>query len=599
MIRVAHVATVDITHRFLLIAQLRRLRDEGFDVTAISAPGPFSGDLTAEGIAFVPWPHATRAWSPLRDIRAFAELIGILRRGRFDVVHTHTPKPGLLGRLAGRIAGVPIVVNTVHGYYALPEDPLSRRLPVLALEWIAARFSNLELFQSGEDLSWARRLRLVSRRKSALLGNGTDLSRFDPSAIPPARTAEVRRALGIDPTAPVVGTVGRMVAEKGYLEFFEAARAVRRKLPDVRFLAVGPDDPAKDDAIGGDVVADASGDVTFAGFRTDMPEIFSTLDVFVLASWREGVPRSAIEAAAMGTPLVLTDIRGCREVARSGIEGLLIRRGDAKGLTSAILQLLGDPQLRATMASRARERAVDRFDERRVAEMVVREYRRLLRETGTAARTLDQEGLLDVRIRGARTEDVPSIVRLHMKVIPPTAFLPLLGPGFMSQIFRAHIEDPESVAVVAERNGEIIGYSTGVASLSAFRRRFLVRRGIPAAVAAAPRLAHPRVLRKVLETGRYPEKTRGLPDAEWNFIGVKAGTAWGLGPELGRETLDGLSERGVREVKCYVADDNKVMDWMLRRMGFELVGDVALHEGQPSSVYVMALDAADRRGSAS
>ena len=99
-------------------------------------------------------------------------------------------------------------MNTVHGYYALPEDPLSRRLPVLTLEWIAARFSDLELFQDEEDLVWARRMRLVSRSKSALLGNGTDLSRFDPSVIPPARTAELRRELGIDPEAPVVGTVG-------------------------------------------------------------------------------------------------------------------------------------------------------------------------------------------------------------------------------------------------------------------------------------------------------------------------------------------------------------------------------------------------------
>ena len=599
MIRVAHVATVDITHRFLLIAQLRRLRDEGFDVTAISAPGPFSGELEAEGIAFEPWLHATRAWSLIQDVRAFGELIRILRRGRFDVVHTHTPKPGFMGRLAARIAGVPLVVNTVHGYYALPEDPLSRRLPVLTLEWIAARFSDLELFQSEEDLAWARRMRLVSRSKSALLGNGTDLSRFDPSVVPPARTAELRQELGIDSDAPVVGTVGRMVAEKGYLEFVEAARAVRRKVPDVRFLAVGPDDPAKDDAIGGDVIARASNDVTFAGFRTDMPEIFSMLDVFVLASWREGVPRSAIEAAAMGTPLVLTDIRGCREVARSGIEGLLIRRGDTKALTSAILEFLEDPQLRATMGLRARERAVDHFDERRVAEMIVREYRRLLPETRPGGRTLDLEGLRDVRIRLARRDDVPSVVRLHMKVIPATAFLPLLGPGFMSQIFHAHIEDPESVAVVAERGGEIIGYSTGVASLSVFRKRFLVRRGILAAVAAAPRLVRPTVLRKVLETARYPEKTRGLPEAEWNFIGVKPGTAPGLGPELGRETLVGLAERGVHEVKGYVAHDNKVMHWMLQRMGFKLVGDVAMHEGQPSSVYVIALDGADRRGSES
>jgi glycosyltransferase involved in cell wall biosynthesis len=131
-IRVAHVATVDLTVRFLLLSQLRRLRDEGYDVTAISAPGPWVGEIEAEGIRFVPWTSATRAWDPRADARAFAELLRTFRRERFDVVHTHSPKPGVLGRIAARAAGVPCVVNTVHGYWATPEDRPARRVPVMA-----------------------------------------------------------------------------------------------------------------------------------------------------------------------------------------------------------------------------------------------------------------------------------------------------------------------------------------------------------------------------------------------------------------------------------------------------------------------------------
>ena len=109
------MATIDATVRVLLLPQLRRLVREGFEVSAISAPGPWSSELASEEIRHIPWHNATRAWNPRADARAFAELIGILRRERFDVVHTHTPKPGILGRVGARAVGVPCVVNTVHG----------------------------------------------------------------------------------------------------------------------------------------------------------------------------------------------------------------------------------------------------------------------------------------------------------------------------------------------------------------------------------------------------------------------------------------------------------------------------------------------------
>ena len=382
--RVAHVATVDITHRFLLLPQLLGLRDEGFEVTAISASGPYVGDLEAQGIRHIPWRDATRSWAPGSDLRAYRALRDLFLRERFDLVHTHTPKAALLGRVAARRTGVPAVVNTVHGYWASPDHPFRRRLPVLSLEWLGARFSDVELFQSAEDLAWARRRHIVRRDQGMWLGNGTDLTLYRPSAVPRKRVVELRAQLGISEGELVVGTVGRMVAEKGYREFFQAARMVRSALPRVRFLAVGEPDASKDDAIGPDEISTASHDVIFTGWRTDVRDLLGIMDVFVLASWREGMPRSAIEAAAMGLPLVLTDIRGSREVAEDGLQAMLVPVREPDALANAIRRLLDDAGLRVKMGDEARRRAEQVFDERRVVALVLGIYRQLLEGSSVA-----------------------------------------------------------------------------------------------------------------------------------------------------------------------------------------------------------------------
>ena len=161
-----------------------------------------------------------------------------------------------------------------------------------------------EGYELRSPLDWARRIGIVHPRRSVLLGNGVDLSRFDPSLFPVELVRSLRRELGIPEQAFVVGTVARLVSEKGYREFFRAAASVRARFPEAMFLAVGPADPEKADQIGQEEVRRASRDVIFAGHRVDIPALLALMDVFVLASWREGVPRSAIEAAAAGKALV-------------------------------------------------------------------------------------------------------------------------------------------------------------------------------------------------------------------------------------------------------------------------------------------------------
>ncbi len=220
--RLVHVTTTDMSLAWLLGPQLAAFGAAGYEVIGVSAPGPFVDGLTQLGVTHVPWAHATRAMAPGRDLLAGAELYRILRRLRPDIVHTHNPKPGWWGRPAARLARVPVVVNTVHGLYALPSDPRPKRAMVYALERAAAACSDGELVQNPEDVVQLERLRVPASRLH-LLGNGIDLARFDPDRDRERRRDAARRVFGAGPDEVVVGVVGRLVAEKGLAEVLAAA----------------------------------------------------------------------------------------------------------------------------------------------------------------------------------------------------------------------------------------------------------------------------------------------------------------------------------------------------------------------------------------
>jgi glycosyltransferase involved in cell wall biosynthesis len=334
--------------------------------------------LEADGIRHVPAPHLTRSWTPATDVRALAELRSLLRRERPAIVHTHNPKSGVLGRVAARAARVPVIVNTVHGLYDQEGLSRGRRATVARAERAAMRLSSHELFQSQEDLERAVRERMVPAARASWLGNGVDLTRFDGARTDAGTVARLRAGWG---GAPVVGAVGRLVAEKGYPELFDAWRRVRTTHHDAVLVVVGPEEPEKEDALEPHVIRGARDDgVVFhgEGTREEMPALYAAFDLFVLASHREGMPRSAIEASAMRLPVVATDIRGCREVVDDGVTGRLVPVRDAGTLAAAIGGLLEDRAVAGAMGVAGRERALDLFDESAVVERTLQVYRRLM-----------------------------------------------------------------------------------------------------------------------------------------------------------------------------------------------------------------------------
>jgi len=233
---------------------------------------------------------------------------------------------------------------------------------------------------SGEDEQTALRRRIVaSGRVERIHSVGVDARRFGPSATPSVSRAD----LGLRPGDRVVGFVGRLVREKGVVELITAMRTVVDGAPSARLLVVG-DTLASDRDRGASAAVRAEVDrlglhehVLFAGFRDDVAAMYRLMDVFVLPSWREGMPVTIIEAMASGLPVVATDIRGCREEVVDGVTGYIVPRQDAAALGQAILRLASDPDLARRLGEAGRQRAVAEYDESMVVAQQVAAYRRL------------------------------------------------------------------------------------------------------------------------------------------------------------------------------------------------------------------------------
>jgi glycosyltransferase involved in cell wall biosynthesis len=396
MIKVAHISTVDVGLRYLLLNQMRTLREAGYEVYGISAPGDEVETIRAAGVRYIPV-LMSRRFSLWGDLRAFWQLYRTMRRERFTIVHTHTPKAALLGQYAALLARVPVRVHTIHGLYFPGHMNPSRRWVYVMLERLTMLFSHLNLSQNPEDIPVAIQERICAEERIRLLGNGIDVSAFDPALKPPEKRSAMRASLGIRDDHKVVGMVARFVAEKGYLEMLEAAQIVRQAEPDARFVFVGGVEPEKKDGLDPSVIGQMGLDdvVHFLGHRRDIADLYAIMDVLALPSHREGFPRAPMEAAAAGVPAVVTNIRGCRQVVDDGETGHIVPLRDPPALADALLDLLRDDGKRRQFAASARRKALAEFDENVVFGRIVAAYDELLRQRLPQAETVLSTGRLE------------------------------------------------------------------------------------------------------------------------------------------------------------------------------------------------------------
>jgi glycosyltransferase involved in cell wall biosynthesis len=384
--KIAHITTVDLTLRYILLNQLVSIQQAGYEVIGISSPGSDVPAIEASGIRHIPI-SMTRRLTPLADLISLWRLYQIIRREGFAIVHTHNPKPGLLGQLAARMAGVPIVINTLHGFYFHEHMHPAWRRFYITMEKIAACCSDVILSQNMEDIETAIKEGICLPQRIKHLGNGIDLTKFAPERFSNMDAVRVKRELRIPSDAPIVGFVGRLAAKrKGFLDFLATGREVSERLPDVRFLILGEADPGKPDAVEPPAAADYGIEdaCLFLGHRPphELPRLYKVMNVLVLPSLFEGLPRVVMEASAMRVPAIATNVRGNREAVEHGRNGLLVPLGDVQALADAIIELLTDQEEARRMGEEGRRMALERFDERQVFEKVKAEYARLLREKG-------------------------------------------------------------------------------------------------------------------------------------------------------------------------------------------------------------------------
>lgn len=385
-VKVLKVCAIDSSAWLLLRPQMEAMRDHGWDVHVACSDGPYMERLRERGIMSHPIAIArnTDVFSHLRSIR---ELYKLIRRERFDVVHVHTPVAALIGRIAAKLAGVPLTLYTAHGFYFHDEMPAAQRTRHVLLERAFGKLTDHLFTQSMEDAETAVIEGIMPRGQVTVISNGVPIQDFQ--TVPEAAVEAWRTKLGIPADAVVIGIVGRIVEEKGFGEYFRAARDLATKFPNVAFLVVGGKFQGDRDTFLDEVerlVKDPVLEprVFFSGYSEEIPALMNLMDVFALPSYREGMPRSIIEAMAAGKPVVATDIRGCREEVVEGETGYLVPTKAWGALAERLGRLLADPELRRQMGDAGRRRAEALFDERMVCHRLISTMDRLLAARGLA-----------------------------------------------------------------------------------------------------------------------------------------------------------------------------------------------------------------------
>lgn len=371
MSKILQVCAIDLSVDALLKPLIKALMDQGHIVhNACSNTGKFNS-LIEQGLNMVEIPIERRI-SFLSNLKSLVALYKLMKSESYDIVHVHTPIAAVLGRIAAKLAGVKKIVYTAHGFYF--HDGMSRskyRFFYWLEKIIALYFTDWIFLQSKEDFELCIDSKFKDQEHIVHISNGVDIvKKFNPIIIESSLIISFKSELGIKEDEVVFTFVGRFVREKGVFELLEAFHRLVKVNQNVKLLMIGDTlSTDRDQKTSGELLEITDHpNINVLGMRTDIPQLLAITDVFVLPSYREGLPRSIIEAMAMAKPIIATNIRGCREEVVHNENGFLVEKGDREQLYKEMLDLARDRNKRELFGRKSRELVEDLFDEEKVIQ---------------------------------------------------------------------------------------------------------------------------------------------------------------------------------------------------------------------------------------
>ncbi len=359
-------------------------------VTGLSdgAEGSLLDQARYEGVDIHVLPQLVREVSPISDLIALAALVRIIRREKPAIVHTHTSKAGILGRIAARMAGAPVIIHTPHGhifhdYFSRPKTALFIRL-----ERLCARYTDRLIMLTQNEMDDHLALKIAPPERFTVIFSGVDLGQFTTNR-PPRGT--LRNRFGLSNGVRVIGTVGRLVPIKGQIHLIQAMPKIRQHCPEAHLVLVG-DGPLRDELEKAATDLRVNDAVHFAGYREDVANCLADFDLFVLPSLNEGMGRVIVEAMAMRLPVVASDVCGIRDLVKDKVSGLLVPPSDHQALAEAIIHLLSNRALVERYAEAGYETVVPAFGEEIMIEKIERLYGALLEEKGALRANSSESG---------------------------------------------------------------------------------------------------------------------------------------------------------------------------------------------------------------
>ena len=380
--KVLRVTTVPISLNVLLKGQLKFISDQGFEVIAVSADGPEIKEIKErEGVRHKVVP-LTRRITPFQDLIALLRMVLLIRSLKPQMVHSHTPKAGLIGMLAAWLTNTPVRIHTVAGMPLMEAHGISRKLLWLS-EAITYRCA-LKIYPNSNQLKeWILRNFNMPGHKIAVVGHGTsngiDLDFYRKTGLIEDQASTLKQKLNIAEDRKVLIFVGRLVSEKGIKELVEAFLGL--PVDEYQLVLLGDYEDERDPVPHKiKLKIRESPNIHPVGFQQDIRPYLAMADIFVFPSYREGFPNVVLQALAMGLPCIVSNINGCNEVIKDGYNGLIVESKSTKGLKNALQRLLNEYDLLLELRGNARLSVESNYSQKEYWDALLAEYKALLKQ---------------------------------------------------------------------------------------------------------------------------------------------------------------------------------------------------------------------------